>query len=36
MAHFIAEMFVNLTKPMTAAAATKRAAWHVIVHPRVF
>jgi hypothetical protein len=36
MAHCIAEMFVNSTKPMTAAAAIKRAAWHVIVRRRVF
>jgi len=31
-----AEMFVKPTKPMIAAAALKRVAWHVILHRRDF
>jgi hypothetical protein len=32
----LAEMFAKLVKPMTAAAALKRVAWHFIVSRRVF
>jgi hypothetical protein len=32
----LAEMFAKLVKPMTAAAALKRVAWHFIVPRRVF